>query len=134
MILRRQLSQLKLLLPIAIVACLAGSATAQPDTETEHAELTRQLEEARQRVRQLEEKLRQVEQGRTQPAPVSKLAEGKAAFPMEAECTNPFVLGRDGVKRMRPECITSGSAVSCDASPFILGDDGIKHVRLDCRF
>jgi len=129
---RCRVSKLKLLLPVALLVCLAGSASAQSDTEVERVELTRQLQEARLRVRQLEEKLRLLESGRAPSVGVSKLPQANAAA--EPECGNPFILDQDGVKHVRPECVATSSAVSCETSPFVLDDEGIKHLRLDCGY
>jgi cell division protein FtsB len=134
MIFRRRVSKLKLLLPVALLVCLAGSASAQSDTEVERVELTRQLQEARLRVRQLEEKLRLLESGRAPSAGVPKQLQANAAAPAEPECGNPFILDQDGVKHVRPECVATSSAVSCETSPFVLDDEGIKHLRLDCGY
>lgn len=134
MIFRRRVLKLKLLLPLAVFTCLGGSAFAQSDTEAQRMELTRQLQDARQRVRQLEEKLRLLDQGRSPHGPAANLASSKAASPAEPECANPFILGADGVKHIRPECVTATSAVSCETSPFVLDDEGIKHLRLDCGY
>lgn len=122
----RRLFNLRVILPIVLLAGLAGPASAQSGADSERAEVVRQLNESRQRVRDLEEKLRQLELRRAQTAAPSLAAAANS-------CGIPFTLSVDGVKRLRPECVAAESGVSCESTPFSLDADGIKRVRAACN-
>jgi hypothetical protein len=115
----------KLLLPLAAL-CLAGPARAEPRLEDERAEIMRQLNESRERVKKLEERLRQVEARRTQSAAVTVAR-------LESTCSMPLFLDAEGVKHFRPECLAAAAArVPCDVNPFTIDGHGIKRIRPAC--
>jgi hypothetical protein len=115
------------LLPIVAVVGFAAPAWADPDGDAQHAEVTRQLNEARKRVRQLEQKLSTLEK-RSARAGSSSLAGSMD------RCATPFRIDRDGVKHVRAECAAAEEQASCETTPFDIGLDGIKRLRPTCNF
>jgi hypothetical protein len=84
----------------------------------------RELNETKQRVRELEERLRQLDARRSQ--------DGRANVNAVAEdvCALPFFLDSSGFKHVRPECLRA--TTSCE-QPFTIDETGIKRVRPACR-
>jgi hypothetical protein len=118
-----------------IVGCLlafgvlgrADAAEVEPDLETERAELVRELDHVKQRVKLLEERLRQLD---------SRRAKGSRAAPLDdmnvsAACARPFFLDSSGIKHVRPDCAAAAAVVNCEA-PFTLDSNGIKRLRPEC--
>lgn len=116
------------------VACavlgLVVPVAAKPRQDEERSELMRQLNEFKQRVRALEERIRQLD-SRKPAGGESSVAEAKASD----GCGIPFFMDVSGVKRVRPECMGAAvpvsHQVSC-AAPFEIGENGIKRVRDAC--
>jgi hypothetical protein len=107
-----------------VLLSLAAPLAAQPRVEVERAEIVRQLNESRERVRKLEERLRVLDAQRSQPPAVAQRA--------ATNCDIPFVLDQEGVKHFKLECLVSAPRSSCEANPFTVGDDGIKRIRPGC--
>ncbi|MFZ5892272.1 MAG: hypothetical protein ACOY0T_14535 [Myxococcota bacterium] len=119
-----------LLLPIALL-CLQTPLAAQPRVEDERAEVLRQLNESRLRVKKLEERLRLLDARRSQSAAVPPQEQ------IASNCSIPFFLDQDGVKHFRPECLLADNRnkddrVSCELNPFTIDDEGIKRIRPAC--
>lgn len=108
-------------------AGLIGAASAEPRLDAEYAEVTRELSLAKDRVRLLTERLRQLELKRA-PQEVRMLA-SSSGYPRD--CSTPFRLDPQGVKHLRPECAGVSARVSC-STPFTIDGDGIKRVRTAC--
>jgi hypothetical protein len=85
------------------------------------------------RLGELEERLRQVEQGdsveghSTNVKPQSNSVGNK----LHSRCTIPSYLDGSGVRRVRRECLQGNSVGNCE-SPFVVDIDGIKRVKPDC--
>ena len=114
----------------AVVLCLAAPIAAQPRLEQERADTVRQLNEARERVKQLEARLRLLDARRVHE---QQAATQVIAAPGSANnCSNPFFLDTDGVKHFRAECLVADTRSACDTNPFTIDDDGIKRIRPAC--
>lgn len=111
-----------------VVLCLAGPLAAQPRLEDERADIMRQLNESREKVRKLEERLRLLDARRAQPP--AALAQHVATTAVN--CEIPFFLDQEGVKHFKLECLVSDPRSSCEANPFTIDDDGIKRIRPAC--
>ncbi|HET9957213.1 MAG TPA: hypothetical protein VFQ61_22100 [Polyangiaceae bacterium] len=111
---------------IALSVAITGAsriAAADPDEDAERARIARELEDTRQRVRMLEERLRRLD---------SRRRDGAQSYEsgVAARCSLPFFLDSSGVKRLRPECAAEAPS-RCDY-PFSVGYDGIKRFRSSC--
>jgi hypothetical protein len=100
----------------------AGEAKADPDSR-DRAELLRTIRELTQRVRELEAQVR------TLSTPERRVA---AATPAGANCSTPFFMGADGVRRVRLECLNQPASEESCESPFVLDASGIKRVKRAC--
>lgn len=107
-------------------AGLIGAASAEPRLDAEYAEVTRELSLAKDRVRVLTERLRQLEHRRSQDV---RMLANSSGYPRD--CSTPFRLDPQGVKHLRPECAGTSASVSC-TTPFTIDGDGIKRVRTAC--
>ncbi|MGC4089285.1 MAG: hypothetical protein QM756_15640 [Polyangiaceae bacterium] len=117
-----------LLLSFAALS-VAASAPAQPRLDGERAELQRQLNESRERVKRLEERLRLLDARRAQTS--------KPSASLATNCGTPFYLDTDGVKHFRTECAAQAnaptSAPACSENPFTIDEQGIKRIRPACQ-
>ncbi|HET9930135.1 MAG TPA: hypothetical protein VFQ35_05600 [Polyangiaceae bacterium] len=109
----------------AVVLCLAAPLAAQPRLELERAETVKQLNEAKERVKLLEARLRLLDARRVHE-------QAAAVQPISNNCSNPFFLDTDGVKHFRVECLVTDTRAACEANPFTVDDDGIKRIRPTC--
>lgn len=114
----------------ALVLCVAAPIAAQPLLEQERADTVRQLNEARERVKQLEARLRVIDARRAHEQRAH--ATDGIAMQGTANCANPFFLDTDGVKHFRVECLVADTRSACETNPFTIDDDGIKRIRPAC--
>jgi hypothetical protein len=120
-----------------VVAGLGVSRVAmtRPDFDAEISHTQRQLEKAKARVAELEERLMHLEQARL--AHQARARVEAATTP--SQCDEPFVVDSRGIKRWLAHCPyaeSTGEApvvtlAECE-EPFRVGRDGIKRVRPEC--
>ena len=111
---------------VLLCVSLAGSlsvreAQAEPDSR-DRRELLRTIHELKRRVRELEAEVRSLTPERRAAA---------AARPA-TDCTTPFFMGADGVRRVRLECLEQPQTEESCESPFVLDASGIKRVKRAC--
>lgn len=107
----------------------------RPDFDAEISHTQRQLEKAKARVAELEERLMHLEQARS--VNQARLQVEAASEP--SQCDEPFVVDSRGIKRWLAHCPYSeltGQApivtlAQCE-EPFRVDRDGIKRVRPEC--
>lgn len=109
-----------LCLPLASVISVTD-AKADPSTR-DREELLRTIRELTQRVRELEAQVRSL-----------SASDGRvAAAGTAANCSTPFFMGADGVRRVRLECLNQAQTEESCESPFVLDASGIKRVKRAC--
>jgi hypothetical protein len=136
MIFSRSLPALSLAVVVLMSSSFAGAADS-PRRLDPYGEAVRQLNEARQRVRILEERVRQLEARRGHGSGTSEVAKAPAK-----ECGTAFTLDEQGIKHLRAGCESNvSSASSADAPnareaacsmPFAIDETGIKRLRPEC--
>jgi hypothetical protein len=110
-------------------AALAATAAAEPRLDAEYASVSRQLDEAKARVRWLEERLHHLDARREEEAERQRPLD--AAERTGNACALPFYLDLQGIRHLRDECRDSASPNPCD-TPFTIDEAGIKRVRAAC--
>lgn len=120
-----------------VVAGLGVSRVAmtRPDFDAEISHTQRQLEKAKARVAELEERLAHLEQARLAHQAHAQV-QGVTA---PSQCDEPFVVDSRGIKRWLAHCPYSELSDEAPATtlaqceePFRVDRDGIKRVRPEC--
>jgi type II secretory pathway component PulJ len=99
MILSRHFLALPLALAVLVSTAVAGATDSARRLDQNYDDVARQLREARERVRVLEERLRQLDARHAREAGSDAVAK-----PQAKECGLPFVLDDQGIKHLRAEC------------------------------
>jgi hypothetical protein len=126
MIFSRRFLALPLAVALLITPSLAGATDSARRLDPAYGDVVRQLNEARQRVHILEERLRQIEAHRARENGAPEVAKSEAK-----ECGLPFTLDEQGIKHLRAECAPSVREASC-SMPFTIDATGIKRLRAEC--
>ena len=121
------------LVAIALAGVAASaSAEAPSDVERERSDIVRKLDEYKQRVHALEERLRQLDAHAGIVTTEHAATEHAAAeHAVAASCGMPFAVDSEGIKHMRPECLEVATQGSCEM-PFFLDAQGVKRMREGC--
>jgi hypothetical protein len=116
---------------LMVASGLADSALARPNTAAEYEFTLRQLDKAKARVAELENRLLQLQSAQANLQP--RAAEPTPQTPQS--CEQPFEFDSSGIKRWLDECPYGDqqlvAAPSCD-EPFRVDRDGIKRVQAEC--
>ena len=112
------------ILPFAL--CLVAKADAQPKVVSEQEPATNEL---LARIHWLESRVQALE---TRVQELEHTHLGRAsALSSNSDCSPPYTLDPQGLRRFIPECVGPSSSVSCE-QPFTLDATGIKRVKLWC--
>ncbi len=116
---------------LMVATGIADSALARPNVAAEYEFTLRQLDKAKARVAELENRLQQLEDAQANLKP--RAEEPRRQTPQS--CEQPFEFDSSGIKRWLDECPYGESqllvAPSCD-EPFRVDRDGIKRVQAEC--